>query len=116
MNRSRSACLSLALAASVFLSACATSYSPTAFWEVKESALMALKAGVTTKDEVLKQVGKPEFTASFPNIGVEVWDYRYLEGKTRRMIAYVYFDTRGVFKHVTSDLDPAYSNADGASN
>ena len=116
MSKSRLTRSSLALAVLFFISACATGYAPTAYWEVKESALKALKAGVTTKDEVLKQVGKPSFTAIFPNRGVEVWDYQYLEGTTLRMIAYVYFDQRGVFKYLTSELDPAQNNVDGGSN
>jgi len=97
----------------LLLSACATGLAPTPYWEVKESSLSGLKAEVTTKDEVLKQVGTPSFTAVFPNQGVEVWDYRYLEGTTIRMIAYVHFDLKGVYKYTSHAIDPVFHLMDG---
>ena len=110
---SRGMHLLLPLAVALLLSACATGYAPTPFWQIQESVFAGLKPGITSKDDVLKQVGIPELQSTFPNLNVDVWDYRYLQGRTVRMIAYVYFDPNGLFKYSTHEFDPAYYNAEG---
>jgi hypothetical protein len=88
----------LAMAALLSLAAC-TSYAPTPFWTIRETAFKGLTPGVTTKEDVRKQVGVPLSEMYFPRQEEDVWEYRYLEGTTVVMIAYVYFDSKGVYKH-----------------
>ena len=106
------------LAATVILSSCASNlspddYPPTPYWMVKETALNNLKPGTTTKQDVLKDVGVPLLKSFFPRQGEEVWDYRYLEGTAIRMIAYVYFDSNGIYKYNARRIDEAYYGVDG---
>lgn len=88
----------LIMAALLSLSAC-TSYAPTPWWTIRETAFKDLKPGVTTREDVRKQVGVPLSEMYFPRQEEDVWEYRYLEGTTVAMIAYVYFDSKGVYKH-----------------
>jgi outer membrane protein assembly factor BamE (lipoprotein component of BamABCDE complex) len=100
---------SLVLAVSVLLGACATAaYSPTPYWQVPEAALDALKPGVTTKHDVLRNVGEPMLRSYYPRQNQEVWDYNYLEGSAIRMAASVYFDGNGLYLYSYRILDPAY--------
>lgn len=98
----------LVLAAAVLLSACATAYAPTPYWKVPEAALYNLKPGVTTKEDVLRDVGMPLLRSYYPRQNQEVWDYNYLEGSATRMAASVYFDGNGVYLYSYRILDPAY--------
>jgi len=75
---------------------------------VKETAFNNLKPGVTTKDDVLREVGLPLLKSYFPRQGEEVWDYRYLQGTATFMLAYVHFDSKGTYKYASHMLDPAY--------
>jgi hypothetical protein len=86
------------MAAVLSLAAC-TSYAPTPWWTIRETAFKDLKPGVTTGEEVRRQVGVPLSEMYFPRQEEDVWEYRYLEGETVPMIAYVYFDSKGVYKH-----------------
>ena len=100
-------------ALSVILAGCAgyspsTGYSPTPYWMVKEAAFNNLKPGVTTKDDVLREVGVPQLKSYFPRQGEEVWDYRYLQGTETFMLAYICFDSKGTYKYVSHMLDQAY--------
>ena len=97
-----------ALAASLLLASCATGYSPTPYWTIREASFGDLKPGVTTKEEVRKLIGTPLIESHFPRQGDEVWDYRYLQGTTIVMMAYVYFDSKGVFKYSRHMRDPAF--------
>jgi outer membrane protein assembly factor BamE (lipoprotein component of BamABCDE complex) len=90
------------------LTAC-TTYSPTPFWEIKESAFASLKPGISTKADVRSQVGIPLEEGVYPRQGTETWDYRYIEGSTVRMLAHVYFDSNGIYKYTWQRLDPAYT-------
>ncbi len=95
------------------LAACAgyaptSGHSPTPFWTIHTPALTDLKPGVTTKAEVRKQVGVPLTETTFPRQEDEVWEYRYIDGTTIVMLAYVHFDSRGVFRYVEQRLDPAF--------
>lgn len=95
------------LAGCVLLSGCAA-YAPTPWWTIKETALNDLKPGVTTKEDVRNLIGTPLSETHFPRQGEDVWDYRYLEGTTIRMLAYVYFDSKGLYKHSFRMMDPAF--------
>ncbi len=102
----------LILTALFSLTACA-GYSPTPFWEIKESAFASLKPGITTKADVRTQIGIPSEEGIYPRQGVETWDYRYLGGTTVRMLAHVYFDSNGIYTYTYQGLDPAYTGGQG---
>ncbi len=99
------------------LAACAgyaptSGYSPTPYWTIHTPAFANLKPGVTTKAEVRKQVGVPLTETTFPRQGDEVWEYRYIDGTTIVMLAYVHFDSHGVFRYAEQRLDPAFHGGD----
>ena len=82
---------------------------PTPYWTIHTPAFDNLKSGVTTKAEVRKQVGVPLMEMTFRRQNEDVWEYRYLDGSTIIMLAYVHFDPNGVFKYAEHRLDPAYT-------
>ncbi len=95
------------------LTACAgfaptSGYSPTPYWTIHTPAFANLKPGVTTKAEVLKRVGVPLTDMTFRRQNDEVLEYRYIDGTTIVMLAYLHFDPSGVFKYAEHRLDPAY--------
>ena len=87
-------------------SGCATDPGVKAWWTLRESNFRELHSGQSTKDDVIKVLGKPIAQMTFPHQGVEVWDYRYPDYSTQ-MLAWVYFDMQGNFKYYTSQPDPA---------
>jgi outer membrane protein assembly factor BamE (lipoprotein component of BamABCDE complex) len=91
----------------VALAACA-GYSPTPYWSLHTPAFDNLKPGVTTQAEVRKQIGAPLTETTFQRKNEVVWEYRYLDGTTIVMLAYLHFDPNGVFKYAEHMLDPAY--------
>jgi len=97
-----------------FLSACATSYAPTPFWNIRNAAFKELKAGITTKEDVRRQIGVPLAESHFPGRTRMFWEYRYLEGSTMRMLAYVHFDANGIYKGTAQRLDLRLNGADCA--
>jgi hypothetical protein len=99
---------SIALAAALVLSACATGVQPTPYWEIRDSAFGELKAGTSTREDARTLIGIPLTQAYFPRQAEEVWEYRYLEGAALRMLAHVYFDASGRYKYTAQMLDPAY--------
>jgi outer membrane protein assembly factor BamE (lipoprotein component of BamABCDE complex) len=102
----------LVLASLLSLAGCAgyfPPYSPTPWWTIRETAFTNLKPGVTTKEEVRKLVGIPLSEMHFPRQNEDVWEYRYLEGTTIIMIAYVHFGPDGVYKFLFHMLDPAFT-------
>ncbi len=94
------------------LAGCAVDPAVKPWWTLRETDLRQFQPGKTTKAEVSTALGRPLLEMTFPRQGEEVWDYRFADG-ARIMLAWVYFDGRGVFKHYTAQLDPAYLNADG---
>lgn len=88
-----------AMATLLALAACAT-YAPTPFWTIREAAFRDLKPGVSTREDVRKQIGVPLSEMHFPRQDEDVWEYRYLEGATVTMTAYLYFDSQGVYKNI----------------
>ena len=97
----------------LLVSGCATDPAVRSWWTIAELDFRGLKPGVTTQAEVLKLMGAPVNKSSFQRQGEEVWDYRYLNG-TMMMIAWVYFDRQGRYKHFVGQPDPAhYSPIDG---
>jgi hypothetical protein len=109
---------SSAAAATLCLAACAgfaptSGYHPTPYWTIHTPAFVGLKSGASTKAEVRKQVGVPMSEMNFPRQNEDVWEYRYLDGTTIVMLAYVHFDPNGVFKYYEQFLDPAFSSGEG---
>jgi hypothetical protein len=109
----------LILPASVLLfsvSAC-TGVRPTPYWTIHTPTFANLKPGVTTKAEVRQQIGIPLTELALPQRNEEVWEYRYLDGTTIVMLAYLYFDQNGTFKRAEHLLDPAFHGGlDGGSD
>jgi len=104
----------LAMAALLFLAACAANipaYSPTPWWTIKEANFASLKPGVTTKAEVRQLIGAPLLEINFPRKNEEAWEYRYLQGTTTIMLAYVHFGPNGIYKYSFHELDPAFHGA-----
>lgn len=80
------------------------------FWILNESMFRQLTAGKSTKADAFAVLGKPILQATFDRVGLEVWDYRYMDYATY-MYAWVYFDREGVFKGYASQMDPAFYSA-----
>jgi outer membrane protein assembly factor BamE (lipoprotein component of BamABCDE complex) len=91
------------------LSACATTFAPTPYWEIRQAAFGELKAGVSTREDARRLIGVPILESQFPRQREEVWEYRYLEGAALHMLAHTYFDANGVYKYTAHMLDPAYT-------
>jgi outer membrane protein assembly factor BamE (lipoprotein component of BamABCDE complex) len=105
-------CKLLTAGAAIFLAACAGSYNPTLYTSIHDGAFASLKPGVSTKEDVRKQIGVPLTESHFPRLNEDVWEYRYLEGTTVVMLAYVHFDPNGVLKSYEQRLDPAFHGSD----
>jgi len=95
----------------VALGAC-TGYSPTPYQSIHTPAFDGLKPGVTTQSEVRQQVGTPLTETTFRRKNEQVWEYRYLDGTTIVMLAYLHFDPNGVYQYAEHRLDPAYLGGD----
>jgi hypothetical protein len=73
-----------------------------------ERNFRTLVANQTTRDQVLQVLGRPGLVSRFPNLGEEVWTYRYRD-VTLEMLHDEHFDTAtGVLKYYTLYRDPAY--------
>ena len=107
----------LAAAALLTLTACAgmsaSGETPTLYTSIHSPAFAALKPGVSTKEDVRKQVGVPLTESHFPRLNEDVWEYRYLEGTTIVMLADVHFDPNGVLTYYEQRLDPAFRGGRG---
>ena len=95
------------------LAGCATGYAPTPYWTIHETSFTGLRAGVSTKEDVRRQVGVPRSESHFPRQNEDVWEYRYMAGTTRVMLAYVHFDPQGTLKFSEHYLDPAFHGGVG---
>jgi hypothetical protein len=108
---------SFAVAALIALAACATGPRPTPYWTIHDTAFKDLKPGVSTEDDVRKQLGVPLTESHFPRKNEDVWEYRYMEGTTRVMLAYVHFDPQsGLLKYTEQYLDPAFHGGVGGAS
>ena len=68
-----------------------------------------IKEGQSTREDVLRLLGKPEQQIVFSRLGEEVWDYRYQT--TWHMLLSVHFATAtGKVKYYTDIVDPAFHN------
>jgi hypothetical protein len=105
-------CKGFTLGALLALTAC-TGYNPTPYWTIHETSFVGLQPGVSTKDDVRRQVGEPRMESHFPRQNEDVWEYRYIEGTTRVMLAYVHFDPKGTLKFSEHYLDPSFHGGVG---
>jgi outer membrane protein assembly factor BamE (lipoprotein component of BamABCDE complex) len=111
MNRLLKGLSTVAVAVGL-LAGCAADTAVKPWWTLQETDLRQLQPGKTTKAAVRTALGTPTFETTFARQGEEVWDYRFADG-ARIMMAWVYFDARGVYKYYTAQPDPAYYNTDG---
>ena len=91
----------------LLISGCATDPGVKPWWTLREANLRELRPGQSTKEDVIRVLGKPNLRMSFPRQGEEVWDYRYPD-YSHLMLAWVYFDAQSIFKYYTTQPDPAY--------
>jgi hypothetical protein len=103
----------LAVGAAALLAACAgmspSAETPTLYTSIHSQAFDSLKPGTTTKEDVRKQIGIPLTESHFSRSNEDVWEYRYIEGTSLVMLAYVHFDAgTGVLKSYDQRLDPAF--------
>ncbi|MBI2961964.1 MAG: outer membrane protein assembly factor BamE [Betaproteobacteria bacterium] len=96
------------------IAGCAVDTGIRGFWTLRDTDFRRLKPGMT-KADVVAIVGKPPAAVTYPNLREEVWDYSYLDTQIH-MRAYVYFDTRGVFKHHVEAFDMDYYSGPDAPN
>jgi hypothetical protein len=88
---------------------CAADPALRPWWTMQVADFEQLQPGKTTKEDVRTALGSPNLIMTFPKKGEEVWDYRHLDG-VMHMVAWVYFDTQGVYKFYTTQPDwTAYS-------
>ena len=82
---------------------------PTQVREQARNQFRDIQAGQSTREDILKLLGKPEQQIVFERLGEEVWDYRYQE--VQHMLVSVHFSTAtGRVKYYTNILDPAFEN------
>jgi hypothetical protein len=94
------------------LAGCALDPAVKPWWTLREANFLQLQPGKMNKAEVRTALGRALAEVAFPRQGEEVWDYRYPDG-AMVMLAWVYFDARGVYKFYTSQPDPAFIYAEG---
>jgi len=87
-------------------SGCATDPGVRAWWTLRESNFRELRPGQSTKEDVIKVLGKPVARMTFLRQGEEVWDYLYPD-YSKHMLAWVYFDLKGTYKYYVAQPDPA---------
>ena len=65
-----------------------------------------LKPGVTTRDDVLFELGPPGLETDYPNIGTSVWIYRWMEVTTSMRVDLDFDRTTGILRAYNSYWDP----------
>ena len=101
----------VAIAALLALAGCATDSGIRGYWMLHTADIQQLKPG-QSKADVERIIGKPFQRLVFPNLGEEVWDYRYLDVQTHMRSA-VHFDTKGIVKYATQEYDSEHYSAIG---
>ena len=91
------------IAAAILLGGCAAQQETRSSWAQQEEKFAAIKPNAT-KDEVTRLVGKPQYAMVFPNLGEEVWDYRYMSGVVP-FVTEVHFDMQGRTKNTSAHPD-----------
>lgn len=102
----------LATVSLCLLAGCALDPAVKPWWTLREANFLQLQPGKVSKAEVRTALGGALAEMTFPHQGEEVWDYRYPDG-AMVMLAWVYFDARGVYKYYTAQPDPAFIYGEG---
>ena len=89
-----------AAAAAVVLGGCATQEGVRPKWTLHEGDFASITPQKTGKQDVERLTGRPLTAMVFPNLGEEVWDYRYMSG-VQTYVAEIHFDMQGRTKYVT---------------
>src|SRR6266700_6968741 len=92
-----------AAAVALVLGGCAMQEGVRPKWTLQASDFAPITPR-TTKQEVERLVGRPLTTMVFPNLGEEVWDYRYMDG-VKTYVAEIHFDMQGRTKYAASYPD-----------
>jgi len=101
------------LAAVVLLmSGCASIPGMKDWWTLREANFRELRPGQSTKADVIKILGTPYQQMQFARQNEEVWDYVYPDNSFT-MLAWVYFDGKGVYKYYTAQLHPGIYSSSG---
>ena len=101
-----------ALGVLLLLAGCAADPSVKPWWTLRDTNFRALQVGATTKAEARSMLGRPLVETNFANLGLEAWDYRFLDG-TIIMYASVFFDTGGKYRYYTARPDDAFYSTNG---
>lgn len=67
-----------------------------------------LKIGASSKDDVLRTVGRPAETSYLSLPELEVWSYRYRESGVWNSMMHVHFDRAGIVRMLQNGPDPMY--------
>lgn len=67
-----------------------------------------LKIDVSTKEDVLRTIGRPAEKSYLDLPGLEVWSYRYKENGVWNSMMHVHFDRTGILKMMQNGPDPMY--------
>ena len=100
-------------AAVLLVAGCAMDPAVKPWWTLTEANFRQLQPGKTTQAEARIVLGNPINAVTFARLGEQVWDYRYPD-LSIVMLAWVYFDARGVYKYYTAQPDPAFIYAEGS--
>ncbi|HAT30160.1 MAG TPA: hypothetical protein DCW29_04710 [Janthinobacterium sp.] len=65
-----------------------------------------IKIGLSTKQDVLRIVGRPAETSYLPRQKLEVWSYRYKESGVWDSLMHVHFDHDGIVRQMLNGPDP----------
>jgi hypothetical protein len=71
-----------------------------------------IKLNESTKDDVLRIVGRPSETSWLSLPQLEVWSYRYKENNVWNSMMHIEFDRSGVVRKVENGRDPLYDDSD----
>jgi hypothetical protein len=67
-----------------------------------------IKVGKSTRDDVLRLVGRPSETSGLPLQGLDLWSYRYIREGVWDSLLSVGFDKQGVVRLVQDGMDPEH--------
>jgi outer membrane protein assembly factor BamE (lipoprotein component of BamABCDE complex) len=67
-----------------------------------------IKPGATTKEQVLRTIGRPAEVSRVAMRDFEVWSYRYKESGVWNSMMHVHFDRAGVVQLMQNGPDPMY--------
>jgi hypothetical protein len=69
-----------------------------------------VKVDQWTKDDILRNFGRPAETSRVGFHNYEVWSYRYKEAGVWNSMMYVHFDQQGVVRQMLNGPDPMYDD------